>query len=161
MSPRTLRRQLFVAIRDLPYKIGPKDDDASCVAKAKLLGEVLTRIGLQCEIWKTNVLWRDTGLSARLLKLGPRPSFNHFFVKVLVPETGRWVIVDPTWDKGLAGTFVVSEWDGITDTALAYPSRGMTRVGLVADFDYRDFDPDDVFTRELNNWYRELRRKKL
>lgn len=81
-----LRKQLFLAIRDLPYKIGTKSEDTSCVAKTKLLGELLTRFGLECQVWKAVVNWDDTGIPTELLQLAPKPTVNHFFLKVFLPE---------------------------------------------------------------------------
>jgi len=40
-----LRKQLFLAVRDLPYKISNQSTDTSCVAKTKILGELFTRLG--------------------------------------------------------------------------------------------------------------------
>lgn len=156
-----LRKQLFRAVRDLPYKIGTKSGDASCVAKTKLLGELLTRLGLECQVWKAVVDWGATGIPAALLRQAPRPTVNHFFLKVLIPETQKWVAVDPTWDLRYLGKLPVNQWDGLSDTKLAYPSKQVELVGSVSDFDFRDFDPKETFTKELNNWYEALAERKI
>lgn len=148
-----LRKQLFMAVREIPYQISSNKTDASCVAKTKLLGEMLSRIGLQCQVWKAQVRWDAIGAPPDLVSQAPRPTFNHFFLKVLLPETLRWVVVDATWDSRFQDSLPVNQWDGVSDTNLAYQSTQLELVGAVADFEYRNFDPTDRFTSELNAWY--------
>ncbi len=156
-----LRKQLFLAVRDMPYKIGEKNEDASCVAKTKLLGELLCRIGLRCQVWSAGVKWSETGIPAELVQIAPRIMFNHIFLKALIPETQKWVIVDPTWDQRFTGKLTVNRWDGLTDTQLAYPSQHMQLVGTVAEYDFRNFDPAEVFTKKLNEWYLSLAKRNI
>jgi hypothetical protein len=156
-----LRKQLFLAIRDLPYKIGTKSKDTSCVAKTKLLGELLTRIGLECQVWKAVVNWEDTGLPTELLQLTPKPKVNHLFLKVLIPERKKWVIVDAAWDNRFADELPVNDWDGLSDTTLAYSSDRLELVGSVDEFEFRNFDPEEIFTKKLNAWYESLAERKI
>lgn len=160
MDNLTLRRQLFLAVRDIPYQIDSEEKDTSCVAKSKLLGELLTRAGLETQIMKGEVLWNKTGIPEDLLKLTQRPFFNHFFIQVLVPETNYWVNVDATWDSSLEDSLPVNTWDGITETQLAYPCTNLQVIGSPFEFKYRNFDPNDTFTRILNAWYQSLRKEK-
>lgn len=148
-----LRNQLFMAVREIPYQISGDQTDASCVAKTKLLGELLSRIGLQCQVWKALVRWDAIGAPPNLVSQAPRPTFSHYFLKVLVPETLRWVVVDATWDSRFQTSLPVNQWDGVSDTTLAYQSTQLELVGAVADFKYRNFDPTDSFTLQLNAWY--------
>lgn len=156
-----LRKQLFLTVRDLPYKIGNKSDDSSCVAKTKLLGELLSRIGLECQVWKAVVNWDDTGIPTQLLQLAPRPTVNHLFLKVFIPEKKKWIIVDATWDKRFAGKLPVNDWDGLSDTKLAYSSNQLELVGSVEEFEFRNFDPQETFTKKLNEWYMSLAERKI
>jgi len=156
-----LRKQLFLAVRDLPYQIGIKSEDTSCVAKTKLLGELLTRLGLECQVWKAVVNWSDTGIPTELLQLAPKPIVNHLFLKVFIPETRKWAVVDATWDKRFIGKLPVNDWDGLSDTKLAYSSDQLKLVGSVAEFGFRDFNPEDDFTKKLNEWYEALTERKI
>lgn len=156
-----LRKQLFLAIRDLPYKIGAKSEDTSCVAKTKLLGELLTRIGLKCQVWIAVVDWGDTGIPTDLLQLTPKPTVNHLFLKVFIPERKMWAIVDATWDRRFAGKLPVNNWDGLSDTTLAYSSNQLELVGSVDEFEFRNFDPEETFTKKLNDWYASLAERKI
>lgn len=156
-----LRIQLFLAIRDLPYKIGTKSEDTSCVAKTKLLGELLTRIGLKCQVWKAVVNWGDTGIPTELLQLTPKPTVNHLFLKAFIPERKMWAIVDATWDNRFAGKLQVNDWDGLSDTKLAYYSDQLEFVGSVDEFEFRNFDPEEIFTKKLNIWYKSLAERKI
>ena len=155
------RIQLFLAIRDLPYKIGTKSEDTSCVAKTKLLGELLTRIGLECQVWKAVVNWDEMGIPTELLQLTSKPTVNHFFLKVIIPERKRWVIVDATWDNRFANELPVNDWDGLSDTTLAYSSDRLELVGSVDEFEFRNFDPEETFTKKLNDWYESLAERKI
>lgn len=155
-----LRKQLFLTIRDLPYKIGTKSEDTSCVAKTKLLGELLTRIGLSCQVWKAVVNWGNTGIPTTLLQLTPKLTVNHLFLKVFIPERKKWATVDATWDKRFEGKLPVNSWDGLSDTPLAYSSDTLELVGTVDEFEFRNFDPEEVFTKKLNAWYKSLAERK-
>ncbi len=156
MSNKKLRIQLFTAVRDIPYKVGSESKDSSCVAKTKLLGELLTRIGLRCQVWKAVVNWENTGIPTNLLQLAPRPTVNHFFLKVFIPETKKWAIVDATWDIRFIGKLPINNWDGLSNTKLAYSSDQPELVGSVDEFEFRNFDPKEVFTKKLNKWYDSL-----
>lgn len=153
-----LRKKLFLAVRDIPYRIGTRQNDASCVAKTKLLGELLSRIGLKCQVWKTVVRREETKISTELLKLAPRPTVDHFFLKILIPEKNDWKIVDATWDSGLKDLFHINKWDGVSDTKLAYISKKLEYVDSTENFNYRNYDPEDMFTKKLNEWYVFIRR---
>lgn len=159
MNNILLRKQLFLAVRNIPYRINSDDKDASCVAKAKLLGELLTRIGLKCRVMKGVVQWKDTGIPKSLLKLTRRPIFYHFFLQVYVPESGLWVNVDPTWDPSLKSNLRVNIWNGLNDTVIAYQIKKLQIVGSPFDFNYRDFNPTDLFTKLLNSWYESQRKE--
>lgn len=44
---------------------------------------------------------------------------SHVYLEVYNKKQEKWMIVDATWDKGLAPKLPVSEWDGKGDTAIA------------------------------------------
>lgn len=155
-----LRIALFESIRDIPYRIDIAGKDATCLAKNKLLGELLLRVGLSCRIVKAQSYWKDTPhITPKLLALAP-PKFSHLFLEVLIPETKKWVQVDATWDSELAPTLPVAKWDGLHSTILACRIMNPKRVGSPSNYPYRDFDPKDSFTKQLNDWYASLRNKK-
>lgn len=152
-----LRQKLFFAVQDIPYRIGSQENDASCVAKTKLLGELLTRTGLKCRVIKCDVRWKDVGLPKYLLKMTQRPVVNHFFLQVYIPETKKWVSVDPTWDPSFKKVFNINNWDGQSDTVIAYPTSNFQIIGNPFSFEFRDFNPKDKFTILLNQWYLSLK----
>lgn len=161
-----LRIKIFEAVRDIQYVIGSKERDASCVAKTKLLGEMLTRTGLQCQIMTYEVKWGNIGLPQEILRLAPRPVFSHFYLRVFIPETKQRVVVDPTWDVGMRPVFPVNTWDGISNTKLAYQgdnireATDMREIPLTPfSMSFRDFDPNDEFTKRLNRWYAKNRKE--
>src|SRR3990167_4487565 len=121
MNKIKLRIKIFESIRDIPYRIGCQENDTSCRAKSKILGDILTRSGLKCQVVKGISRWSKLGLPDNILNLIKRPIFNHYFVRTYIPEKKKWVNVDATWDSGLKNKFIVSQWDGLSNTPLAYP----------------------------------------
>ena len=158
MNKIKLRIKIFESIRDIPYRIGCQENDTSCRAKSKILGDLLTRTGLKCVAVRGISQWSELGLPDNILSLIKRPIFNHFFVRAYIPENKRWVNVDATWDTGLKTKFNISQWDGLSDTSLACQ---VTAIEKFTPFDltFRDFDPQDKFTKLLNNWFSNIRRQ--
>lgn len=158
MNKIKLRIKIFEAIRDIPYRISCQENDTSCRAKSKLLGDLLTRAGLKCQAVRGISQWSELGLPGDILNLIKRPIFNHFFVKVYIPENKKWVNVDATWDTGLKTKFTISQWDGLSDTPLACPVTAAENFKPF-DLSFRDFNPEDKFTKLLNNWFSNIRRQ--
>lgn len=158
MNKIKLRIKIFESIRDIPYRIGRQENDTSCRAKSKILGDLLTRTGLKCQTVRGISQWSELGLPINILDLIKRPIFNHFFVRVYIPENKNWVNVDATWDIGLQRKFRISRWNGLSDTPLACQ---VTKIEKLKPFDlsFRDFNPKDDFTKLLNNWFSNIRSK--
>ena len=156
-----LRIKLFNSIRDIPYLIGQKEVDASCYAKTKILGDLLIRTGLNCQVFYCQFLWKNLRIPKKLLDLTKKPYSRHYFLKVYIPERKKWVYVDPTWDKGLRTKFKISEWDGLSNTILAVSPLGKINKfsKTLFCFPFRDFNQKDLFTSMLNKWLLKIRRK--
>jgi len=160
-----LRIKLFQAIRDIPYYLGDENTNASCGAKAKLLGELLETIGLKCRLVFCYFKWKNTPLPKKLIQKTPHEQASHLFLKVYSPERKKWVIVDPTWDSKLASYFKISRWNGLSDTAIAVPTKRIyylkNKKGKFLScqkFKVRNFDPTDSFTKSLNSWFKKARK---
>lgn len=154
------RINCFKAIQSIPYKIDVAGKDATCLAKNKLLGELFSHLGLECRMIRGQSYWRDTPkIPADILGLAPKPTFTHIFLNVLIPETKKWVYVDATWDPALGPPLPISSWDGIHKTILACKVFNIENAGLPNEYPYRQFDPNDTFTKKLNEWYETLRGK--
>lgn len=72
-----------------------------------------------------------------------------------------WAIVDATWDRRFAGKLPVNNWDGLSDTTLAYSSNQLELVGSVDEFEFRNFNPEEIFSKKLNDWYESLAERKI
>lgn len=156
----SLRVALFESIRDIPYRIDVQGKDATCLAKNKLLGELLLRMGLKCRVIKAESYWKNTpNIPQQLLTLAPFSKFSHMFLEVFVPETKKWVQVDATWDSALAPILPIARWNGVDGTILACKIINPKKMGSPLDYPYRDFDPKDSFTKGLNDWYTSIRKK--
>lgn len=158
MKNINLRIKIFETIRDIPYYIGSRDEDASCRAKAKLLGDLLKRIGLKCKVVRGIAKWSDLNLPKTIINLAERTDFDHFFVKAYIPERKKWINVDATWDIGLKRGFTINQWDGLSATPLACPVKATDEIKPI-DLEFRNFNPKDKFTKLLNDWYANLRRQ--
>ncbi|MEK7129955.1 MAG: hypothetical protein AAB803_02955 [Patescibacteria group bacterium] len=164
MNAITLRKQLFYTVRDIPYQINTRERDTCCRSKTKILADLFIRIGLKARIATGRFFWKDIGLPQSILQLAPTPTEYHFFLRVYIPESKKWISVDPTWDVGLKTALPIAEWDGFTNTVFAVPIRRFTILKknsvYVAPYAYpfTNFDPNDSFTRALNTWYASLRK---
>ena len=171
MSASIARRiEAFKRVRDLPYRFNflERDKDRSCATKAALLQDAfdLASRRICCRF-----RWDDQiGFPFNLLVDAPMPESHHHYLEVKIPETGRWVTVDPTWDAALrpAG-FPVAEWDGLNSTPLAVrpfatfsPQQSADIVrwqNSVSTEDWQTFNTMfGRFYRNLNTWIEQQRR---
>jgi hypothetical protein len=117
-----LRVEAFRSVQNLEYRFDLEDRarDQSCRGKAGKLVHALTGLNLAAAQICCRFRWVDTGLPQELVVRFPHRESQHWFVRMKVPETGREIDIDPTWDPALrqAG-FPVAEWDGLNPTLLA------------------------------------------
>lgn len=102
----------FGRVRDIPYAIplSPSEPDRCCSGKAKSLKAWLDMRGYDSRYRVCEFRWSDIGLPPEVLAVPHADDSTHVYVEVLVD--GRWTILDPTWDSGLASVLPVTEWDG-------------------------------------------------
>ena len=112
--------EYFEFVRDVPFRmaLSAGDPDHSCFRKAKVLKPLLESVGLKARFGLFRFSWNDLNL-AESVKAIPHVDVVHVCLEVYSKEQARWVVVDPTWDKGLASELPVAEWDGKSDTAIA------------------------------------------
>ena len=122
--------EIYECVRDLPYDTGAAHDAVSlreqgrgnCVAKADLLAEELSGVGVECRL----ISWE--------YELPVMVDVQHdlFFdsdvhTAVQVHFGGRWLLVDATHDPALAALgLAVGHWDGASGTEPAYQAVGST-----------------------------------
>ncbi len=111
------RIEIFNNVRDLPFKITGKDS-MYCSKKCTLLKRRLANIGIESKIMIGNFKWTDIALPKNIIQLINKDREQHAFLRVCIPETKKWVDVDPTWDNSLRDVFQISKWDGKNDTIL-------------------------------------------
>ena len=111
----------FNQIRDIPYRIpvDSNEEDCCCNGKAKRLKEFFEQEGLEVRYRVCTFRWSDLGLPEEVKKLIVEDLSTHVYLEVLINE--KWIIVDPTWDKGLDQILPVNDWDGVGDTKIAVP----------------------------------------
>lgn len=158
------RIKLFRFVREIPYYISVgNEQDFSCSTKAEILQRLL---GLQSRFRICEFRWEDLRLPKEILALGHEDPEVHQFLEVLIPETQKWVIVDPTWDSGLATILPISEWDGINDTQIAVSARKIYSPQESDKIVKKISTPEEIenylrknknFLVGLNNYFRSLR----
>lgn len=163
---RQLRIKLFEAVRDIPYYLGDNKTNASCGAKAKLLGEILGKIGLKCRLIYCYFNWDDTKIPKEITRKAPHKQARHILLKVYIPERKKWVFVDPTWDNKLATYFKISKWNGVSNTTITVPTKRFfylkdQKGKLIScqKFQVRNFNPKEPYTKSLNNWFKKIENK--
>lgn len=163
------RVEAFNQIRDLPYFIATRgEQDCCCSTKALLLEEKLKALNLQCRHTLCWFKWESLNLPASVLAIQHEELPSHQFLEVLIPEKGRWAVVDPTWDSALGPSFRINEWNGVTATECAVPIERLctpeeTRSIFAACEDpkaVRDyFESQGPFLRAVNEHLANIRSK--
>ena len=140
----------FYTVREMPYAIDKAHDRASldrlgagdCLAKAELLAETLTMVGVETRLVRWPYHLPDVVPEVRLL---PSTLDLHRAVEALID--GEWKLVDATHDAALAvGGLTVADWDGRRPTEPAYRPRGPILV------EGRDQDQIDAMLAEITAW---------
>lgn len=168
MSPED-RIQFFEFVKNIPYKIAlcPDEPDYCCSSKAAILEKLLRGMGLQTRQIICTFDWDETTIPADILSLPRDEGETHLYLQVLIPETGKWVDCDPTWDSdlGKAG-FQIAEWDGFSNTALAVKAHhkytaeeteNLMREYSDPAFIQKHLDDHRDFYSAINAWMHSLR----
>jgi len=116
------RIKLFKMVRDIPYYISLSEDvqGYECVTKPTMLDKLLQTLGLKSRHMLCEFKWEDLDLPEELLKLPHEDPEIHRFLEVFIPETNKWIKVDPNWDSKIQHPGIpIAEWDGLNDTKLA------------------------------------------
>lgn len=169
MISKSCRIKLFIAIRDIPYRLSDGRHNCSCSAKTKILGEIFMRLGLNCRVAKCKFKWEKLRMPKSLLnlrrKLGEEMISEHTFLRVFIPESKQWITVDPTWDKELSSVFPVADWDGLTDTILAVKTNHFTepknkrgKFLTPLEIQFIGIDENNLFVKKFNSWLETIRK---
>jgi hypothetical protein len=164
--------EIFNQVRDIPYRIPLALDETegkyggSCLYKVKLLKKLLEAEGLECRYRICTFLWSQLNLPEEVMKSEHNDNGEHVWLEVWI--SNKWIILDPSWDIGLAGIFSINSWDGISDTKLAVKPIEILDVSASADimnFDnYEEAFLEDLsinaeFYKSLNNYFDKIRSK--
>lgn len=122
----TQRVKAFEAIQSIPYAVGNPEKDASCVTKHRMLGEVFERMGFSVEFYRGSFSWASLGVPAKITKLAPQDyQPMHTFLKVFIPEVGKYVQCDATFH------FIGSEsFTGFSDMPLTVECSDIQQVPI-------------------------------
>jgi len=148
----------FETIRDVPYVLRGFPSPASdlcedhlqqifaerrggCTEKSEALAHVLTRLGIQVEFGVVSFLWSDTLRTFRVASPTTiarlAEGLEECYHTLLFGSIGqRSVLLDPTWDAGLAdlGVPINLHWDASSDMRLGIePCTGIERFPTALD----------------------------
>lgn len=157
----------FEKIRDIPYRIALSPDEISddCLGKAKRLLEIFNKYGYEARYRVCKIRWSSLNLPKEIANLPHSDGCSHTYLEVFIGD--KWVIVDPTWDKGLKAIFHINEWDGKSDNEIAIipletlsPEESSehirnitTRETIIA-----DLEESGKFYEAFNNWLDKIRK---
>lgn len=164
--------EIFRKVRDIPYRIPLSLDETegeyggSCLYKVELLKKLLEAEGLECRYRIGIFLWSQLNLPDEVIKAEHNDRGEHVWLEVLI--NNKWIILDPSWDIGLAGIFSINSWDGISDTKLAV--NPIEILDVITSADIMDFDNyeeafladleiNGEFYKALNNYFDKIRSK--
>lgn len=157
------RVAIFNLVRDIPYQLADCDHDTTCTSKTKLLGEFLVKGGLKCRVAKCLFAWKKQNIGQQVIQsridLKEPLISEHTFLRIFIPETKKWVNVDPTWDKGLKNILPVSVWNGINQTILAVSTEKiwLAKISPI-DLICPNFDKNNHFVKTFNQWLKKSRK---
>jgi hypothetical protein len=186
LPAKSARISIYQHIRDIPYAIVPELRDprtgpsgmismnkGSCVPKHFLIALMMGELGLAVKYVTYLFDWNDPAIKfpPALRKIAKSmPITAHLATKVNID--GRWALVDATYDLPLkkAGFTVNESWNGVSDTKNAVtPIEEVVHESLqdrltfagkrVGGYTDKERSAYAKFTKKLNYWLEELRRK--
>lgn len=184
LNPEDARIAIFEHIRDIPYYLVPQIENpyewaasileasqGSCTPKHYLLAILFRRLGIHIKYATYPFKWEEQPINyppdLKELAIG-LPAVYHLACKAYI--SGRWVLVDATWDSALKGRgFPVNEvWDGKSDTLNAacpieeiLHERVEDRIKYAADkrntWAEEEKSRYSFFAKQFNRWLEGLR----
>jgi hypothetical protein len=152
----------FEQERDLPYKIplSMGERDACCSGKVRRLKRVFEDMGLEARYRVCSFRWSRMNLPDAVKNLAHEDLSSHVYLELKIGST--WKVVDPTWDGGLHGVFVVNTWNGELDTEIAVPVEECFSIEeseriMKQSFDEKDIEKNGAFYRAFNKWLEIIR----
>ena len=164
--------EIFNKVRDIPYRIPIALDEiegeegGNCLYKVELLKNLLEEKGLKCRYRLCSFLWSELNLAESVIQAEHNDNAEHVWLEVLIQN--KWVILDPSWDIGLAKIFQINIWDGISDTKPAVKPMEIfdidTSAAMMKFDDYegelvKDLAVNGEFYKALNIYLDQIRSK--
>lgn len=163
------RIRFFEVVRDIPYYISLGDEaDYCCATKPIILDALLSKLGLEVRHILCQFRWSKMSLPEELLQIPHDDLETHEYLEVLIPENGKWVIVDPTWDRKIKHSSVpIAEWDGLSDTVVGIPVEKVWSPEESEKLNAEEDEDREVYLQRngkffdaLNRWLESLRRNR-
>jgi hypothetical protein len=158
-NPVEKRTKLFCGVRDITYKLVPSIRNSvdgpgailemgcgSCTPKHLLLGQLFERLDIPTGYVSYPFYWGEQNIAySPKLRDAARelPYETHLAIKARIG--GNWVLVDATWDLGLAdsGLPINKTWDGMGNTLLA--------VNAIDEIAHASANKRDLYVEEVKS----------
>lgn len=158
-------KSLFETERNIPYQIPLSCDeqDHCCSGKHERLLKAFSDAGAQARYRVCWFRWSDLSLPREVSSIPHDDECSHVYLEILMD--GEWMIVDATWDPGLASVLPVNEWTDDKDMLVAVPATKTLSPDDSAAF-MAAITPHDVeadlarhlpFYEALNTWLEVIR----
>jgi hypothetical protein len=158
----------FNKVRDIPYRIplSLEEPDECCSGKAVMLFDRFKAGGYEARYRLCTFRWGDLKLPEEIQAVPHDEDSSHTYLEINL--SGKWIIVDATWDKKLSGVFNINEWDKKSDTEIAVPAKEiLSPEKSLAYIEYisapeaiaADLKLNGEFYRAFNAWLETIRKQ--
>lgn len=161
-------KSLFESERNIPYHIplSCNEKDHCCSGKHERLFKAFTDAGIETRYRVCWFRWSDMALPPEVSLIPHDDEYSHVYLEVKSDDS--WVIIDATWDPGLASILPINEWvEGenmtvaVPVTKTLSPEDSAALMAAITPHDIEiDLEKHTAFYRALNEWLEKIRSKK-
>lgn len=156
-------REIFLAARDIPYRIPLTitEPNHACVGKHFLMKDALERLGYEVRWAECTFSWNDLPIPKDILAIQHEEPAYHVWLEVKVDNV--WQTLDATWDLPLAGVLPVNKWEQFGKMKPAVPVLTMVPYDQVVvtreppDGYEAELQAERPFLKAFNDWLELIR----
>jgi len=159
--------KLYNRVQRIPYYcLRERDPDlmlkkrkGSCSEKHLFLGKEFGKLGIPVKYLLIKFNWNDLPIPKEIISKKEDSSTGWHLALKIKPKN-KWIYVDATWDPklGKAGFPVTKNWNGKSDTKLAFPPKEIIELKKSPPKQIKRYENRE-FYNALNQWL-ELKREK-
>ena len=152
--------ELYNRVQRIPYyclkKRDPdlllKKNKGSCSEKHLFLGKEFKKLGVPVKYLLVRFDWNDLPMPKEIIDKREDGSEGWHLALKIKPKN-KWIVVDATWDPklGKAGFPMTKNWDGKSDTKLAFPPKEIIELEKAPPKQVKRYENRE-FHEALNKW---------